>query len=510
MTALGCLFAACALALAACGEVSALPDAGEGPPDAAPCDDETDCPEPASVCHSERDVCVECEEQGDCEVGVCNAEVGACEGCTATAECTSPEASLCDEGENACVPCVENAHCDHVEADSICELGACNACELSAVALAGSHTCGLRNNGTLWCWGNNALGQLGVGTVGDDQSPTTEPARTNDEGADWHALDAAGTREENRGHTCGIRDDGSLWCWGRSSSGELGLGDDVNVIDAPQRVGDEVDWVDVATGSGSSCALRDDGALYCWGDNADGQLALGPDAGDEVASPTQVDVIPNWQHVRLGDAHGCGIREDGSLWCWGRNDAGQLGVGEGVDQALRPREVVSDASWKSVALGAAHTCGIQDDDTMWCWGDNSDGRLGLGDGDDNESGDEDEDGLDTSTPVQVDEDAAWRAIALGDAHTCGIRDNDSLWCWGRSTNGQAGTDDRDAVETPEPIEEDVSWSALALGGDQSCARRTDGALACWGLNDFGQLGNGEVSEAAQPEPTDVPCPIADE
>ncbi len=234
-----------------------------------------------------------------------------------------------------------------------------------------SHTCAIDALKTLRCWGANEEGQLGQ----DDPFPgkgvdRSTPVRVGTD-ADWLVADAG------QGHTCGIRSPGNLYCWGRNSSGELGIGSlDPGQIRVPLRVGTATDWTDVRIGQSTSCGLRASGALYCWGDNTEGSGGFG-DANERDA-PTRVGTFDDWTMVTVDTFHSCGIRKDGSLYCWGRNAEGQLGLGDNDDR-LAPTRVGTDADFAQVAAGRFHTCALKRDGTVLCTGENDKGQLGLGD-----------------------------------------------------------------------------------------------------------------------------------
>jgi alpha-tubulin suppressor-like RCC1 family protein len=197
-------------------------------------------------------------------------------------------------------------------------------------------------------------------------------------GSTWASVTTGGD------HTCGIQLDGTLWCWGRNLHGQLGLGD-ARDSDRPQQVQSDATWTDVTAGAQHTCAITDDATLWCWGDNDSGELGLGDETDRSV--PTEVGESGGWSDVAAGlpycefgcvHVHTCASRSDGSLWCWGDNARGELGLGDKADR-LVPGEV-NGSSWAgAVGAGGADSCGVQADNTLWCWGGNNFGRLGLGD-----------------------------------------------------------------------------------------------------------------------------------
>jgi len=195
--------------------------------------------------------------------------------------------------------------------------------------------------------------------------------------------------------SCALRTDASLWCWGANSAGQLGNGTTTDSL-IPVRAGATTwNWTSVIAGGYHGCGIRRDGTLWCWGYNAHGQLGNG--STDGTSTPTQV-AGQDWVMVRAGIGHTCGVQGNGSLWCWGDNQFGGLGNGTQSDSAV-PVEVVG-MDWVSVAAGAWHTCGIKADHSLWCWGHNADGQLGNGTTEE------------SLTPVQVG-GAAWSNVSAG-------------------------------------------------------------------------------------------------
>jgi alpha-tubulin suppressor-like RCC1 family protein len=193
-------------------------------------------------------------------------------------------------------------------------------------------------------------------------------------GAAWARIAAGGD------HTCGIRAGGTLWCWGDNTYGQLGLGSHVSQ-DLPRQVVSPArgGWARVIADFEDTCAIRTDATLWCWGDNSERQLGIGnypsPDGPRQVTTPA----AGGWASVTAGGVSTCGVRTGATLWCWGYNGDGQLGLGNHAPHDL-PRQVTTPAAggWVSVTADSGYTCGIRVGGSLWCWGDNSDGQLGLG------------------------------------------------------------------------------------------------------------------------------------
>lgn len=214
-------------------------------------------------------------------------------------------------------------------------------------------------------------------------------------------------------HSCAIS-----WsrvsCWGDNSEGQLGDGSRNDTV-GPVPVAISTAVNQVVTSRMHSCALESDTPyrLFCWGNNAYGQL------GDGTTTPRLVPVLASgdvgWDSVSAGAWHTCGIRADGSLWCWGSNTYGQLGDGT-TTQHPQPIRVGIQTGWITVRAGGWHTCATRIDGSLWCWGHNTYGQLGDGTV------------TDRLVPVRVAGDG-WMGLSAGFQHSCATRSDRSLWCW---------------------------------------------------------------------------------
>jgi alpha-tubulin suppressor-like RCC1 family protein len=333
-----------------------------------------------------------------------------------------------------------------------------------SVALGYAHTCAIKMDGSLWCWGNNSHGQLGDGTGGDSSLP--------------NRIMSAGVSEISLGgyHTCAIKMDSSLWCWGNNSHGQLGDGTNTDKNTPVQIMPSGV--VAVALGNSHTCAIKQDGSLWCWGWNSFGQLGYGTNTDKSL--PVQI-ISSGVSSVSLGGYHTCAIKIDGSLWCWGNNLQGQLGDGTRTNKNT-PVQIMSSGV-KAVSLGDFHTCAIKQDGSLWCWGDNEKGQLG----------DETYYGSHTAYPVRIISSGV-SSVSLGWKHTCAVKTDGSLWCWGYNGYGQVGVPIVVwpwSINVTSPVQIISSGtSAVSAGSNHTCAVKTDGSLWCWGDNRYGQLGNG--------------------
>jgi len=346
------------------------------------------------------------------------------------------------------------------------------------VSMGVTVTCGVRGAGDLWCWGTSGGGggEVGDGTSGSHASPIAISQTS-----DWTAVSAGDT------HTCGIRAPGSLWCWGQSSWGQLGLGAGQPPLSqpiaskVPARVGSEENWVAVSAGGSHTCGIRSDGTLWCWGSNTAGQLGVTTAPLTYAASPAQVGADSDWLSVSAGSQHTCARRADKTVWCWGSSTYGQVGNG-GQANVLAPTQVGSESNWSQVQSGGMHTCGVKDDKSLWCWGRNHSGQLGIG-----------------SMPIhktmtQVGQDSDWQRVTTQGLHTCGLRAG-ALWCWGQNTYGNLGDGTTENRQVPTRVGNAADWTTVVVGQWTTCGLRADHSLWCWGANGNGQLGVGTAQTA---------------
>jgi alpha-tubulin suppressor-like RCC1 family protein len=207
-------------------------------------------------------------------------------------------------------------------------------------------------------------------------------------------------------------------------------------------------------------ALRQDGALFAWGNDGEGALGDGSNSVRRVSSPLQILTNEVWKAGVAGYGQTFAIREDGSLWALGKNDFGQLGYGS-VTSANDPRLIQAGASWKGVAVGERHTLALRADGTLWGWGDNLYGQLGNGS---NRFG--------ANPPQQVGTNTSWTAIAAGLYHSIALRADGSLWTWGANFEGQLGNGLGGAgrsTNAPQPIATNFIWKASAAGDGHTLA-----------------------------------------
>lgn len=355
---------------------------------------------------------------------------------------------------------------------------------VTAVSAGRNYTCAVRG-GALYCWGSNDYGQLGIGNLASGESPLgaseLEPRAVSVPGRGAITAVATGWR-----HTCAVRGD-ALYCWGDNGSGQLGLGDSAqSMFMLPEREPRLVSLpgsgpvTAIAAGRAHTCAIRD-GALYCWGENRDGQLGLADKANQSAPKAITLPGSGAVTSVVAGESHTCAIR-GGTLYCWGEDVFGQLGPGRQPEgSAFRTVQLPGSGATTALAAGRSHTCAVRDQ-ALYCWGNNFHGQLGLGDTNFHQA----------VRAVALPGSGPVTSLAAGESHTCAARGN-TLYCWGRNDRGQLGAESITRYATPQAISlpGEGKVSALAIGVEgHTCAIR-GGTLYCWGLNDYGQLGSGD-------------------
>jgi alpha-tubulin suppressor-like RCC1 family protein len=349
----------------------------------------------------------------------------------------------------------------------------------ATVAVGGSHTCATKTNGTLWCWGLNTSGQLGDTTLVQKTSPVQVGVATT-----WTSVSAGGS------HTCAIQSSGgnnTLWCWGLNANGQVGNGGVVTPQSTPVQAGAATTWSSVSAGTSYTCGTQTGGTnntLWCWGLNTNGQI--GDNTVVQKTSPTQIGVLTTWTIVSAGGAHTCGRKSDSSLWCWGLNANGQLGDAT-VAQKQVPTQIAG-TTWTSVSAGGSHTCATKTSGgtTLWCWGWNTTGQLG------------DATVVQKTSPVQVGLLTTWGAVAAGGTHTCALQAAGTLWCWGNGYNGQLGNGAPHETNIALQVGANLTWATAAIGVGHTCAIRTDHTMWCVGYNANGELGQGDLTARSVP------------
>jgi alpha-tubulin suppressor-like RCC1 family protein len=241
----------------------------------------------------------------------------------------------------------------------------------------------------------------------------------------------------------------------------------------------------VSAGAGFTCALRRDGTAFCWGSNDHGELGSGTRGGS--LSPVPVSTALKFASVSAGWSYACALTIAGAPYCWGDAQPDDVGPVPGnLIERRVPILVVADLTFSSLSAGFQHACGVTGAGVAYCWGENDDGQLGNGS---------------TSAsiaPVRVATSVTFRSVSAGLNHSCGLATDGAAYCWGDGRLGALGAGDRASHDRPVSVAGDLRFSTLSAGNLYTCAVTTTGAAYCWGRNDSGELGDGTTTQAVAP------------
>jgi alpha-tubulin suppressor-like RCC1 family protein len=370
----------------------------------------------------------------------------------------------------------------------------------SYIAISGgiNHMCAIQGNGIGLCWGGDALEQLGNGASGGVLTPSPVSSNPLPVGSTFVQIDAGGN------HSCGLLSSGASFCWGNDSNGQLGHGyagssPYPDPVDMPAELTNE-GFTSISAGIDHSCGITGSGQLFCWGSDTNGQLGNGASSGFGVPHPisaSNVMGMPASKEMALGHDFGCDLAAFGAIFCSGNNSLGQLGNG-GISGGTTSPVPINDGmvtgvkSFRSIAAGNFHSCGLTAENNLFCWGSGTSGQLGQGSG-----------SVSSADPVAVDTinlptNVRFQSIALGDGHSCGVASNGMAFCWGNGTSGRLGTGNTTNYNRPEQVlntnlAAGEKFKSVALGMNHSCGLTTVGNVFCWGDDLYGQLGNGTGS-----------------
>jgi len=367
------------------------------------------------------------------------------------------------------------------------------------------HSLAVLSNRTLWAWGLNNFGQIGDGNSGTTGTNvnvfrsrpqligTNGAANTN---AVWASV-SGGSRgydvaaNQPGGFSIGIQTNGSLWAWGLNDRGQLGI-NSVTLQRIPVRVGTDTNWVQAEAGATHVIALKRDGTMWAWGGNEAGQLGTGSTSSNSLV-PVRVGTESAWVEVRAGGHFSLARRADGTIWAWGMNGHGQLGIGTNTARVSLPTMIGTNSDWASISAGAFHSLGLKVNGTLWSWGRNNFGQLGLGIG----TGNGNEGSLTNNRPAQVGTLSDWTMVEAGTFHSFAINTAGKLFGWGANFFGQIGDGTMGAPAStnsanrvvPVAVAPGQTWLTVAASS-HSLGKTTDGNIWGWGWNANGQVGDG--------------------
>jgi alpha-tubulin suppressor-like RCC1 family protein len=354
------------------------------------------------------------------------------------------------------------------------------------VSVGSQHVAAIKNDGTLWTWGRGTYGRLGNANITDRSTPVT----TFTGGTNWKQVSCGGY------HTTAIKTDGTLWVWGSNgfgSEGQLGNASTINVSTPVTTFAGGTNWKQVSAGYDFTLALQDDGIskrLFAWGNGGNGKLGNATITTTNSTPVTTFAGGTNWADtattntqdlytLSAGGFFSSAIKTDGTLWMWGRGLFTQLGTNDIIDRSTPVTTFAGGTNWKQVSAGNNHTAAIKTDGTLWVWGTNTFGKLGIN-------------GLLTnrSTPVTTFAGGTnWKQVSAGNQHTAAIKTDGTLWTWGQGSDGKIGNNLIANRSTPvTTFVGGTDWKQVSAGSRNTAAIKNDGTLWTWGNGNGGELG----------------------
>ncbi|NOH72429.1 hypothetical protein F0225_13925 [Vibrio pectenicida] len=348
------------------------------------------------------------------------------------------------------------------------------------VSLGSSHTCAVSESDTIYCWGNNYSGQLGLGlsNVHFISRPT--------------AVNLSGEKKQislSASHSCSLSTLGEATCWGNNSRYLLGQG--LYRLVAPRTLSLQNSVQFISMGSSHACLIKNDNEAQCWGDNFFGQLGTGQTQPELF--PTTVIEQSSLTNIQVGDNFTCLQTVSGQVKCWGNNYFGQLGIGFPANRTqdnqsyLLPQTVQLGIPSISVAVGQHFACSLLNNHQIKCWGNNQSGQLGIGHR------------RNKARPTSLTFAENVQKLALGKQHACAILQSGTLQCWGSNQYGQLGIGNYQTQTTPTTVTLGQNAKHISLGDRHTCAILEDDTLKCWGDNIKGQLGLGHREPKTTPQ-----------
>ncbi|NCU42106.1 MAG: hypothetical protein EOM19_05325, partial [Candidatus Moranbacteria bacterium] len=329
---------------------------------------------------------------------------------------------------------------------------------VAQVASGDSHTCALKTDGTVWCWGRNNYGQLGDNTTTDRYTPVQVLGVEGNGFLEGVSQISAGDT-----YTCALKTDGTVWCWGRNNNGQFGDNTTTDKYTPVQVLGVEgIGFLEgvsqISAGESHTCATKTDGTVYCWGSNSSGRL--GDNTTTQRLAPVQVvgvggsGFLENILQISAKRWQTCALKIDSTVFCWGSNSNGKLGDNTTTDK-YTPVQVlgvggVGFLEGISQINLRNHACALKIDSTVFCWGSNSYGALG------------DNTMINRSTPVQVFgvEGTGFMEgvvdVSVGSSYSCSLTANNTVLCWGYNLSGQLGDNTSTHRRLPAEVLDETS------------------------------------------------------
>ena len=387
---------------------------------------------------------------------------------------------------------------------------------LETVSLGGFHSCALKANGQVSCWGSGRTGQLGDGSGSNQNYPVTVEDNSNVAISDIVQISAGNY------YSCALKSDGEVLCWGEGNIGQLGDNSTTSRNNPVSVVGEDSNddgsgdgllsgIVQISLGSGHTCALKSDGGVLCWGNNSFGQLGNGESGfGQRKSYPVKVQesngtALSGVVQLSLGSDHTCAMTSGGEALCWGGGDLGKLGNGSESARVFATSVKVNSSTKLSgivqVSGGSSHTCALKSNGEVWCWGDGDGKQVRNGDVINSEHF-----GSLYAIATIFDDGTLLggvRQINVGDIHTCAQTSGMETKCWGGV--GRLGNGASSSSYTPVTVIAGRGSSSplaeiaqISVGGYHSCALISGGKIKCWGSGSSVPLGNGGTTNVYHP------------
>jgi alpha-tubulin suppressor-like RCC1 family protein len=323
----------------------------------------------------------------------------------------------------------------------------------------------INTSGVAKCWGSNydaingVYGQLGLGL---STNTTFNSPQSLDAGINYLSIVSGEIL------SCGITTGKRVRCWGD------GVGDGSGAAkNSPVYINDggTDTYNDISSGSYHTCAISSSGVVKCWGDGWDGKLGNADATGAGQASPVTADPGTTYKRIAAGRNHTCGITSSDEIKCWGTNDHGQIGVGTLVTPKLTPQAVDVGVKYKEIFAGEDSNCAITTAGVLKCWGFNSDGQLG------------DNTIVNKLVPTEIDSGTTYSRVSLAGTyfyHSCGVTTAGVLKCWGNNSAGQLGVNGTTPSRVPVVVDSGTTYREVSVTFRVSCGITTGGVLKCWG------------------------------
>ncbi|HHT9121450.1 MAG TPA: RCC1 domain-containing protein [Candidatus Wunengus sp. YC63] len=353
------------------------------------------------------------------------------------------------------------------------------------VAAGGFHSLYLTEEGKIWAWGDNSKGQLGLGNTKSTNTPTELTIETS------FGIITAGAS-----HSLAIDADGNVYAWGDYSKEQLGTGTTTINTPTPIKIDELTEIKAVDAGEGHSLALDEDGNIWVWGSNSAGQLGNGTTTASNKPVRPEVEDGVTFSAIAAGGLHSVALASDNSIWTWGSNKVGQLGTTTASTSSSKPiklevKDEGKEVAFTAIAAGRLHTLALDSGGFVWAWGEGESGQLGQGNT------------ADKKSPTKIKGIENVKMITAGDDHNVALDNDGKLWSWGKNTSGQLGLGSPFSYTKPQEIKglQDVEY--ISAGGLHSLALSEDGKVYGWGSNKKGQLGTGDKKDRNKPEEINI-------